>query len=545
MQRPGSEPRLTPHLRWRAWALWAVGILAATGMITHQVLRDRAETAARQARHASLLAHDVWDFDVENAAHAARVIAEAEHYTHISIDLPDGQSFVRHDAPEQASDWPLAEQETATPIRRDGERLATLHTRGSDVHVVYYGLEAVALLLAGLLLQLVAQNQAHRRELEQLRLHDEITLREEVEARLAQREDELRRAQRLEALGQVAGGVAHDFNNLLTVIIGRIELAKRLASEAGAHLDTALEAADRAQAMTHRLLAFESGNAPRPSDLDVGELVRGMLDMLRPLLPSSVELETALDSAPVRADRGQLEQVILNLVVNARDALGAGGTIHIGTGQRADPSGQLRTVLVIRDDGVGMTQEVKRRVFEPFFTTKGSGGGTGLGLSTVAHIAEQSHAELELDSAPGQGTTVTVTFGSAQRTAAEPASAASPRKARVLVVEDDPDVRLFVRDALEGCGVEVTTARDPQDALRMLKLAPTGVDLVLSDAALPSMSGPVLREQARQWRVNVPFVFMSSNGADDGIDARDVLHKPFTPADLRGAVQLRLQARAS
>jgi signal transduction histidine kinase len=544
VQRHVGEHVPSRHFGWRVSALWVAGILAGGALIGHQALTDRNEVVARHDRYAALLAQDVWDFDADTAAQAVRVLADAESYQRVSVVLPDGREFVRYEAPHQSTRW-LVPADTTTAIRRDGELLAMLHTRGGGTHVVNYVLEAVVLLLAGLLLTLAAQNLAHRRDLERLRLHGEITLREEVEARLAQRESELRRAQRLEALGQVAGGVAHDFNNLLTVIIGRIELARQLDGAARPHLDTALEAADRAQAMTHRLLAFESGNVPKPSDIDLGEAVRGMNDMLRHLVPAGVNIETELDPrlSPVRADRAQLEQVILNLVVNARDALSErGGTIRIRTGQRSAPSGERRTFLAIQDDGVGMSEEIKRRVFEPFFTTKTAGGGTGLGLATVARVVEQSHAELELESAPGRGTTVTVIFGAAHDAKELNEVVTPPRKARVLVVEDDPDMRLFVRDALEGDGLEVTTARDPQDALRILRLAPAAVDLVLSDAALPSMSGPVLREQARQWRVNVPFVFMSKSGAHDGIEAEDLLQQPFTPADVRGAVQSRLSA---
>jgi CheY-like chemotaxis protein len=229
-------------------------------------------------------------------------------------------------------------------------------------------------------------------------------------------------------------------------------------------------------------------------------------------------------------------------VVNARDALSGGGTIRIRTGQDTDDAGQPRVFLAIQDNGVGMSEDIQRRVFEPFFTTKGAGGGTGLGLATVARVVEQSHATLALESAPGKGTTVTVSFGEVDNSGEHPtdASTGTPQKARVLVVEDDPGLRLFVREALEGCGVEVTTARDPEDALRILKLAPTAVDLVLSDVVMPHMSGPVLRDQARQWRVNVPFLFMTGAQAREGLENEAVLQKPFTTADVRFAVRSRL-----
>jgi signal transduction histidine kinase/CheY-like chemotaxis protein len=548
--------------RWRTWLLWALGLCAIAIWIGRHYVHARMEETKRNERYATLLAQDVWNFDAENAARTVRVIADAEQYKMVSVVLTDGDLFVefpeRDPAAPQRAVPSVSDTETHTPIRHDGELLGTLTTRGRNGLRVNLALQAAVLLLAGLLVHLGVQMVANKRNLARLRLNHEITLREEVEARLAVRENELRRAQRLEALGQVAGGVAHDFNNLLTVIVGRLEVARLHADEdVTRNIEAALEAADRAHAMTNRLLAFGRGPEANPRVFDLNDMVQGMLDMLRHTLPKTITLETALQPGlpGVRADKGQLEQVVLNLVVNSRDAMPDGGTIRIVTGLRETAPGQSHVALSVEDTGVGMSEELQARVFEPFFTTKTAGEGTGLGLSTVARIVEQSRAKLELQSAPGQGTVISLVFDEAHTAPAatdavvpgsEPEPARPARRARVLVVEDDASVRMFVREALEGFGVDVTTARDPKDALRILRHAPERVDLVLSDVVMPHMSGPTLREQARSSHVDVPFVFMSGQAPEDARLALErVLEKPFTAADLRRAVEWGLDAGAA
>jgi signal transduction histidine kinase/ActR/RegA family two-component response regulator len=552
-----SSPR---RRRVRMLLLWLLGLCAIALWVGRQVHHARAEETERNERYATLLAQDVWNFDAENAARAVRVIADAEQYEMVTVVLADGERFVQF--PESADERTkrAGSEETVTKIVRDDEVLGTLRTRGANGHLVYYGLQAVVLLFAGLLVQFGVQMVANKRNLEHLRLNHEITLREEVEARLEVREKELRRAQRLDALGQVAGGVAHDFNNLLAVILGRLELARRQNGEdAQRNIDAAFEAAERAHAMTNRLLAFGRGPEAKPRMLDLNEMVRGMLDMLRHALPPSVVLETSLAEylPSVCADQGQLEQVVLNLVINSRDAMPDGGTIRIITGLRHEDSSAPKVTLAIEDTGVGMSEEVQSRVFEPFFTTKAKGEGTGLGLSTVARIVEQSQGSLELSSAPNRGTTMTIVFeprapevprDDRPQNLSESTSAqhGPPRRARVLVVEDDAGVRMFVREALEGFGVEVTSARDPQDALRILRHSPEPVDLVLSDVVMPHMSGPALRERARDSHVDVPFVFMSGQASHDQALSLDrVLEKPFTAADLRKAIEAELGASRS
>ncbi len=556
-QRANLSPR---GWRWRTWVLWVLGLCAIALWIGRQYAHARVEESARNQRYAMLLAQDLWNFDAENAARTVRVIADAEQYEMVSVVLADGDLFVQfpeqHASTSQGSAKSDGAGETRTPIRHDGELLGTLTTRGQNGLIASLSLEAAVLLLVALLVHLGAQMVSNKRNLARLRLNHEITLREEVEARLAVREKELRRAQRLEALGQVAGGVAHDFNNLLTVIVGRLELARRQSGdESGRNIEAALEAADRAHAMTNRLLAFGRGHEANPRVFELNEMIHDMLDMLRHALPRTITLETELHPAlpGVLADRGQLEQVVLNLVVNSRDAMPQGGTIRIITGLREKEPGRSQVTLTVEDTGVGMSEELQARVFEPFFTTKTAGEGTGLGLSTVARIVEQSRARLELKSAPNEGTSMTLVFdqpqaaeGAAQAADGEPGPAQLSRRARVLVVEDDAGVRMFVREALEGFGVHVTTARDPKDALRILQHAPEQVDLVLSDVVMPHMSGPTLREQARSSHVNVPFVFMSGEMPQDKkLELERVLEKPFTAADLRRAVESGLGAGAA
>jgi signal transduction histidine kinase/ActR/RegA family two-component response regulator len=407
--------------------------------------------------------------------------------------------------------------------------------------------------------QLMDSLSGKRRELEQrtaelaaanIVLTDEINERARVERALRESEAQLRQSQKLEAIGTLAGGIAHDFNNLITVISGYTQLALMRAereSRAADDLRQVVEAADRAANLTHQLLAFSRKQVLQPTVLDLGEVVNGIAPMLRRIIGEQVELrldgETPL--ARIRADKGQLEQVLLNLAVNARDAMPNGGSVTIAT-KNLDRA----VSLVVSDTGLGMSDEIRDRVFEPFFTTKDPGKGTGLGLSTVYGIVNQSGGTITVDSALGRGTTFTITLPVASvMAAADGRAGAEPVLPRgtetILIVEDAEDVRILARRTLEELGYTVLVARNAEDALE-ISLAKS-IDVLLTDIVMPRTSGPQLVAKYVLERP-APIVIYMSGYADDALAKYEVdptvvfLRKPFTPASLAQAVRAALDA---
>jgi signal transduction histidine kinase/ActR/RegA family two-component response regulator len=407
--------------------------------------------------------------------------------------------------------------------------------------------------------QLMDSLSGKRRELEQrtaelaaanIVLTDEINERARVERALRESEAQLRQSQKLEAIGTLAGGIAHDFNNLITVISGYTQLALMRAereSRAADDLRPVVEAADRAANLTHQLLAFSRKQVLQPTVLDLGEVVNGIAPMLRRIIGEQVELrldgETPL--ARIRADKGQLEQVLLNLAVNARDAMPNGGSVTIAT-KNLDRA----VSLVVSDTGLGMSDEIRDRVFEPFFTTKDPGKGTGLGLSTVYGIVNQSGGTITVDSALGRGTTFTITLPVASvMAAADGRAGAEPVLPRgtetILIVEDAEDVRILARRTLEELGYTVLVARNAEDALE-ISLAKS-IDVLLTDIVMPRTSGPQLVAKYVLERP-APIVIYMSGYADDALAKYEVdptvvfLRKPFTPASLAQAVRAALDA---
>ena len=383
--------------------------------------------------------------------------------------------------------------------------------------------------------------------------------RKELQAQLVQ-------AQKMESIGRLAGGVAHDFNNLLTVINGysRMLLDALPADDPGREsLEEILRAGERAAGLTHQLLAFSRKQILQPRVLDFNRVVVELQPMLARLMGEDVELCVALNAgaATVYADPGQLEQVIMNLAVNARDAMPGGGRLRIETApEDAGQSAAQRhpgarpgyVMLAVSDNGVGMAEETRRRMFEPFFTTKGSGKGTGLGLSMVQGIVEQSGGYLEVDSEPGRGTTVGLYLprvadvpDDASRAAGVPVAALSGHET-VLVVEDQAEVRKFATEALRSYGYIVIPADNEAEALQLC--GRERIDLLLTDVVMPNMSGRELAERAVQQQPGVKVLFMSGY-TDDAIENRGVLRKgagflqkPFSPEQLAGKVRETLAA---
>jgi nitrogen-specific signal transduction histidine kinase/CheY-like chemotaxis protein len=342
--------------------------------------------------------------------------------------------------------------------------------------------------------------------------------------------DQLRHTQRLEAVGTLAGGIAHDFNNLLSVINGYARMAlESVAPEHPVHEDLAeiLAAGGRAATLTRQLLAFGRRQVLKPEVLDLNEVVGGVEKMLRRLIPEDIALATRLGSGlrRVQVDPGQLEQVLVNLVVNARDAMAGGGHIVVSTAgvllaeddprrdEEAPPGDYL--CLKVADDGAGMDEATRARCFEPFFTTKPPGKGTGLGLSTVYGIVRQSRGFLRVESAPGQGASFELYFPcTEERTTrapgAEQAAHAGPARPgeTVLVVEDDAQLRELLRSHLSAVGYRTLSAADGVAALRLLEEGER-VDVLLSDVVMPNLSGPDLARRFRVWFPEAVVVFMS------------------------------------
>ena len=353
----------------------------------------------------------------------------------------------------------------------------------------------------------------------------------------------------MEAVGRLAGGIAHDFNNLLTVISGRTYLLLRDLATDHPHrrgIQTIDETAQRAAQLTRQLLAFSRKQVLAPTVLDLNEVVEGLTDLLHRLIGESIELTVTPDPGLAKAtlDRGQVEQVLVNLVVNARDAMPDGGRIDVST-QNVDladdflhPDGVGRAgahvMIAIADTGCGMDEPTRARIFEPFFTTKEVGKGTGLGLATVLGIVQQSAGHIRVHSEVGVGTTFRIYFPRAEEpaTPVDLTTPAPPRDGHetVLVVDDEVEVQSLLRTALGTWGYTVLGAATPSEALRLAEQHPGPIHLLLTDMVMPEMSGVVLARRLLALRPGMAAVYMSGYAdypAETG--GMRFLQKPFTP----------------
>jgi two-component system, cell cycle sensor histidine kinase and response regulator CckA len=388
-----------------------------------------------------------------------------------------------------------------------------------------------------------------------------------AEAKLRRNEDQLRQAQKMEAVGRLAGGVAHDFNNLLSVILATASLAIEdlpVDDPLRPELDEIRKAGERAAALTRQLLAFSRQQVLHPRVVDLNQIVAGLEKMLRRLVGHDAEL--ALVTAPrlgqVLADQGQLEQVIMNLVVNARDALPAGGRITIETANVELDDGEAASMgvapgsyvrLTVADTGTGMDTATRVRIFEPFFTTKEKGKGTGLGLSTVYGIVIQSGGHVRVHSQPGAGATFEVFLprvsGETEHEPVEPAAPVTLRGSEtILLVEDDEPVRAVVRSILRRGGYNVIEAQNGGEAFLICEQHRSGIDLLLTDVVMPRMSGRELARRVSSLRPEMRVLYVSGYPADAGLPAdlidRDgsLLTKPITPESLLRKVREILDA---
>ncbi|TEA63903.1 PAS domain-containing sensor histidine kinase [Pseudomonas sp. CH235] len=391
------------------------------------------------------------------------------------------------------------------------------------------------------------------------RLQNEMFERERAE-------DALRHAQKMEAVGQLTGGIAHDFNNMLTGIIGSLDLMQRYiangrADEIGRFTDAAVSSANRAAALTHRLLAFSRRQSLDRKTLDVNELIHSLEDLIRRTKGDPIELKLRLaDNVwSVSTDVSQLENALLNLVINARDAMPDGGELLIETANVYLDGNDITTLepvkagdylmLAVSDNGTGMTPSVRSKAFDPFFTTKPIGQGTGLGLSMIYGFAQQSGGHVSLDSLPGQGTCVRLYLPRLYALEAElpaiEAVAEAPAVATgetVVVVEDDPAVRMLVMDLLKELGYRAHEAEDAKGALPLLE-SDLRVDLLVTDVGLPGMNGRQMAEIARQHRPGLKVLFMTGYAQKaaerQGFleDGMDMVAKPFSIEQLAGKIR--------
>ncbi len=399
----------------------------------------------------------------------------------------------------------------------------------------------------------------------------DISARLRAEALLARAEETLRQSQKMEAVGQLTGGLAHDFNNLLVGIMGSLELlqvrvAQGRTNELGRYIDTAHSAAKRAAALTHRLLAFSRRQTLEPKPTDVNRLIAGMEDLIRRTVGPQIVIKSVVEPQlwTTRADQSQLENSLLNLCINARDAMPGGGTLTIETANlyldnRAAaecdlPAGEYIS-LAVSDDGIGMSPEVKARAFDPFFTTKPIGMGTGLGLSMIYGFVRQSNGHVHITSEPGRGSVLRLYFprhmGEVESPAAPAELTVSPHAAEektVLVVDDEPSVRMLVTEAIEDLGYTAIEATDGMAGLRILE-SDTPIDLLISDVGLPGgLNGRQVADAGRAVRPDLKVLFITGYAENavlnDGqlAPGMHVLTKPFAMDALTNRIKALTRA---
>jgi two-component system cell cycle sensor histidine kinase/response regulator CckA len=382
-----------------------------------------------------------------------------------------------------------------------------------------------------------------------------------------QLEQQLRHSQRLEAVGRLAGGVAHDFNNLLSVIIGFGDLALQQIEKASplrSDIEEIRKAADGAARLTRQLLQFSRRQILRPQALDLNALISNLSNMLRRLIGEDIDLHLTLQPGlgAVKADPGLIEQVIMNLSVNSRDAMPNGGRLVIETAdvEIEQPAPDMPpgikpgryVTLAVHDTGVGMNRNVQEHLFEPFFTTKEAGKGTGLGLSTVYGIVKQNGGDIWFRSEPGRGTTFTI-YWPRMQAAPETAGAAALSQssvsgpATILLVEDDDSVRGLAREILTRDGYEVIEARSPGQAISIAERTPFQCDLLLTDVVMPEMSGPDLAERLAKRLPGLRVLFITGYADKSVLRASHLrndallLQKPLTADSLVRSVRTVLR----
>jgi two-component system, cell cycle sensor histidine kinase and response regulator CckA len=519
---------------------WVTSLFAVARDITE---RKRAEMALREseARYRFLTEHST-DMLSRHAADGSIIYASPVCFTLLGYTMSElvGNSMFEYCHPDDLESVRAA---IARLIGHQGAETLTYRARRRDGNYVW--LETTSQAVRDPKSGLVG---------EVLSVSRDITERRRLE-------EELRQAQKMDAVGQLAGGVAHDFNNLLTTIRGFADLLTRsFEGEDARRKDIAeiLKATERAASLTRQLLAFSKRQVLRVEALSVNAIVADMVKIIRRLLADTITIETALEAKlwTVRADPGQLEQVLLNLSLNARDAMPRGGALRIATRNvevapvnAADtivPAGKY-VLLEIQDTGTGMTDETRARVFEPFFTTKDPTGRSGLGLATVYGIVSQSGGHISVTSSLGTGTTFSIHLPAVPlaRTSGEFSEGTAPHSAArnaILIAEDNEGVRALTVRILTGAGYRVFEGCDGVDALETLRSLPEPVDLLISDVMMPRMNGSELTAQFQEMQPGTPILLISGYMDDDVVqrafnEPDAILAKPFTPDALLSRVR--------
>ena len=396
----------------------------------------------------------------------------------------------------------------------------------------------------------------------------DITERKQAEELLRRRDEQLRQSQKMEAVGRLSGGIAHDFNNLLSVIIGYSEsLEQRLAPKDPLRksAEEIRKAGERAASLTHQLLAFSRQQVLQPQILDLNALVSDMGTMLRRLIGMHIELTTKLatELGVVKAEQSQIEQVIVNLVVNARDAMPEGGKLLIETSNLDVNENLARSfsflqpgpyvLLTVRDTGVGMDADTRRHIFEPFFTTKGPGKGTGLGLATVYGVVKQSGGGVIVDSKPGKGSTFKIFLPQTRESAVVPApdetaTKGSMETGTILLVEDEEALLNLTAERLRECGYTVLPARDGVHALELERSFNGPIHLLLTDVMMPRMGGLELARSMSKLRPGICILFMTAHAEREASfrealrSGAESIQKPFSHEGLIRLVRRALDA---
>jgi signal transduction histidine kinase len=448
--------------------------------------------------------------------------------------------------------------EAAVPVVRGGERIGTVYLGAVQEplsrRLTRYGYIGLLVLMASLVvLVLGIAHTALRRANRELEARAEALsgayaeLQVQVEER-ARAEEQLRQAQKMQALGQLTGGIAHDFNNLLTVIQGSADILRRPGIAEAKRIrfaDAIVQTAGRAAALTSQLLAFARRQPLKPEVIDLNAHIEGMTDLLDRTLGERIEIRTDLgeDLCAIEVDPAQLESAILNIAVNARDAMPEGGALTLHTGE-APPlaDGRPAIFVAVSDNGTGIDEEALSRVFEPFFTTKSVGKGTGLGLSQVYGFAAQTGGDVQVESVVGEGTTVTLVLpcsALAQTPSARPEaeSGRKHRTGRILIVDDNEEVGAFAEALLLELGHEVMRARTGLEALEAARQG--GFDAVFTDVVMPGMSGIELAEALKPVLPGIPVV-LTTGYSDEisraGTAGRPVVFKPYRLETLSGVL---------